>query len=226
LAVAFDHPTCRGLLGAAFVIVPIGPAWSSDSHGKLPRELQLELALAMDTMLFTERSIWTMIHGIVLGGGALMALSAALFSLRAMRTADASDVAAQNQSRYLAWLTVFIAVVLWLTVLVGTYVNFPPYRATPAEGVTDLSQYPRSLIQSNPGTVWLHAFAMEIKEHVPWIAAMLATAVAFVGVRYRSRLLSDAHLRGMATLLLTICFVLVSFVAILGVFINKVAPLE
>ena len=180
----------------------------------------------MDTMLFTERSIWTMIHGIVLGGGALMALSAALFSLRAMRTADASDVAAQNQSRYLAWLTVFIAVVLWLTVLVGTYVNFPPYRATPAEGVTDLSQYPRSLIQSNPGTVWLHAFAMEIKEHVPWIAAMLATAVAFVGVRYRSRLLSDAHLRGMATLLLTICFVLVSFVAILGVFINKVAPLE
>lgn len=155
-----------------------------------------------------------------------MALSAALFSLRAMRTADASDVAAQNQSRYLAWLTVFIAVVLWLTVLVGTYVNFPPYRATPAEGVTDLSQYPRSLIQSTPGTVWLHAFAMEIKEHVPWIAAMLATAVAFVGVRYRSRLLGDAHLRGMATALLAICFLLVSFVALLGIFINKVAPLE
>jgi len=177
-------------------------------------------------MLFTERSIWTMIHGIVLGGGALMALSAALFSLRAMRTADASDVAAQNQSLYLAWLTVFIAVVLWLTVLVGAYVNFPPYRATPAEGVTDLSQYPRSLIQSNPRTVWLHAFAMEIKEHVPWIAAMLATAVAFVSVRYRSRLLSDAHLRGMATALLAICFLLVSFVALLGIFINKVAPLE
>jgi hypothetical protein len=40
-----------------------------------------------------------------------------------MRTGDASDVAAQNQSRYLAWLTGFIAVVLWLTVLVGTCVN-------------------------------------------------------------------------------------------------------
>jgi heme A synthase len=179
----------------------------------------------MDTLLFTNRSIWTMIHGIALGGGALMGLSAVLFSLRAMRTADPLDVV-QNQSRYLAWLTVFVAVALWLTVLVGTYVTFPPYRATPPAGLSDLSQYPRSLIQSNPGTVWLHAFAMEIKEHVPWIAAMLATAVAFVGVRYRSRLLSDAHLRGMATLLLTICFVLVSFVAILGVFINKVAPLE
>jgi hypothetical protein len=179
----------------------------------------------MDTLLFTNRSIWTMIHGIVLGGGALMGLSAALFSLRAMRTADLSDVV-QHQSRYLAWVIVFVAVVLWLTVLVGTYVNFPPYRATPPAGLSDLSQYPRSLIQSNPGTVWLHAFAMEIKEHVPWIAAMLATAVAYVGVRYRSRLMTDSQLRGMATTVLAICFVLVSFVAILGVFINKVAPLE
>jgi hypothetical protein len=179
----------------------------------------------MDSLLFSNRSIWTMIHGIALGGAALMGLSAALFSLRAMRTEDPSDVV-QNQSRYLARLTVFVAVVLWLTVLVGTYVNFPPYRATPPAGISDLSGYPRSLIQSNPGTGWLHAFAMEIKEHVPWIAAMLATAVAFVAVRYRSRLLTDAQLRGMATAVLAICFALVSFVAILGVFINKVAPLE
>ena len=103
----------------------------------------------MDTLLFTNRSIWTMIHGIALGGGALMGLAAALFSLRTMRTADPSDVV-QNQARDLAWLTVFVAVVLWLTVLVGTYVNFPPYRATPPAGLSNLSQYPRSLIQSNP----------------------------------------------------------------------------
>ena len=180
----------------------------------------------MDTMLFTGRSIWTMVHGIVLGGAALMGLSAALFSLRAMRVADASNVAAEHQTRHLAWLTVFVAVVLWLTVLVGTYVNFPPYRATPPAGLTDLTQFPRSLLQSNPGTVWLHAFAMEIKEHVPWIAAMLATAVAFVGVRYRSTLLSDAPLRRMTTVLLVICFLLVSAVSLLGVFVNKVAPLE
>ena len=74
--------------------------------------------------------------------------------------------------------------------------------------------------------MWLQSFAMEIKEHVPWIAAMLATAVAFVSVRYRSKLLSDAQLRSMSTALLAICFVLVFFVALLGIFINKVAPLE
>jgi heme A synthase len=181
----------------------------------------------MDTMLFTGRSIWTMIHGIVLGGGALMALAAALFSLRAMRVAaSAEGAAAPQQARYLAWLMVFAAVMLWLTVLVGLYVNFPPYRATPPEGLTDLSQYPRSLIRSNPGTEWLHSFAMETKEHVPWIAAILATAVAAVSVRYRSQLLSDRRLNGMATVLVAVCLLLVSFAAILGVFINKVAPLE
>jgi hypothetical protein len=128
----------------------------------------------MDNLLFSERSIWTMIHGIVLGGGALMALAAALFSLRTMRAVPALDVAAERQARYLAWLLVLTAVLLWLTLVIGTYVTFPPYRATPPEGLTDLSAYPRALIRSSPGTAWLHSFAMETKEHVPWIAAMLA----------------------------------------------------
>jgi len=180
----------------------------------------------MDSMLFTERSIWTMIHGTALGGGALMALAASLFSLRAMRTEGASSATSRNQARYLSWLMVSTAVLLWLTVIVGTYATFPPYRATPPDGLTDLTQYPRFLIQSKPGTVWLHAFAMEIKEHTPWIAAMLSTAAAFIGVRYRAQLLSDAQLNRMATALLAICFVLVSVVALLGVFINKVAPLQ
>lgn len=180
----------------------------------------------MDTRLFSDRSVWTMIHGVVLGGGALMALGATLFSLRAMRMEDPSNVAAQSQSRYVAWLVVFAAAALWLTVLAGTYISFPDYRATPPDGLTDLSRYPRSLIQSNPETVWLHAFAMEIKEHVPWIAAMLATAVAFVATRYRAKLLTDTQLNGMATALLAICFTLASVVGVLGILVNKVAPLD
>jgi hypothetical protein len=124
------------------------------------------------------------------------------------------------------WLLVGIALVLWLTVLVGTYINFPPYRATPPSGVLDLGQYPRALIQSDPASRWLHSFAMETKEHVPWMAAMLATPVAFISVRYRSRLLSDRPLRRMTMTFLVICFMLVSFAGVLGTFINKVAPLE
>jgi len=178
------------------------------------------------TLLFTERSISTMIHGMALGGGALVGLAAALFSLRAMRFEGAADLRADRQANYLAWLLVFTALLLWLSVLGGTYVTFPAYRATPPEGVTELARYPKSLIQSNSGTAWLHSFAMEAKEHVPWIAAMLGTATAFVGLRYRARLLGDRRLNDMASLLIGIGLGLVSFIALLGVFVNKVAPVE
>lgn len=177
-------------------------------------------------MLFTDRSILTMIHGIVLGGAALMGLAAALFAMATMRTADGPDVATPSQARPLAQLTMFIAMTLWLAVLAGTYIIFPFYRATPPEGTTDLSQYPRFLIDSNPDTVWVHAFGMEIKEHMPWIASMLATAVAFVAGRYRSVLLNDAQVRIIAMTLLAICFVLASFVGLMGIFATRVAPVQ
>jgi hypothetical protein len=177
-----------------------------------------------DLMLFSDRSIWTMLHGIVLGGGALLMISAALFFLLAMWPAKSSTAATQNQSRAFAGLIVSAAVVLWLTVFVGTYITFPPYRAAPPEGVTDLVPYPRSFLMADSDTVWLHAFAMESKEHMPWIAAMLTTAVAFMSVRYR--LFTDAQLHKMATALLAISFTLVAFVSLMGIFINKVAPLE
>ena len=176
-------------------------------------------------MLFSDRSIWTMVHGIVLGGAALMGLAAALFHLYAARTSYGPQ-ASPTASRALAALSVSTAVMMWLTVLVGTYIIFPPYRATPPPGVTDLSHFPRSLIQASSDTAWLHSFAMESKEHMPWIASMLATAVAFVTVRYRSKVLYDASLHNMATILLAICFALVSFVSLMGVFVNKVAPLQ
>src|SRR3970282_1460457 len=41
-----------------------------------------------DPMLFSDRSIWTMVHGIGLGGGALLGLAAALFYLYAARSHD------------------------------------------------------------------------------------------------------------------------------------------
>jgi hypothetical protein len=177
-------------------------------------------------MLFSDRSIWTMVHGIVLGGGALLMLSAALFFMLALWPVKNTDVATENQSRLLVWLMVATAVVLWLAVFVGTYITFPPYRATPPEGITELGSYPRSFLLANSDTAWLHAFAMESKEHMPWIASMLVTAVAFAGVRYRSALLNDLKLYRMATTLLAISFILVAFVSLLGIFINKVAPLE
>jgi hypothetical protein len=180
----------------------------------------------VDIPLFSDRSILTMLHGLGSGGGGLLLLFAALFALWTMRTDGAPDAAIERRSRNLKWLLVLAALLIWGAVLGGTYLVFPPYRATPPEGLADLSAYPRSLLQSDPGTRWLHSFAMEIKEHVPWIAAMLTTAVAYVAVRFESRLLSDRSINRMATIAVTICLVLAACAALLGTFVNKVAPLE
>jgi hypothetical protein len=175
-------------------------------------------------MLFSERSIWTMVHGIGLGGAALLGLAAALFYLYARPLPDST--ANETGSRAFAVVTAFSAVMLWLTVIIGTYIIFPPYRATPPPGTTDLSQFPRALVLANPSTAWLHAFAMEIKEHMPWIASMLTTAVAFIAVRYPANVLRDRPLRKMMLTMLAIAFVLVAGISLLGVFVNKVAPLD
>jgi len=176
-------------------------------------------------LLFSSRSIWTMLHGIFFGGGSLLGVAAALFALIALRAAPPGDAAAA-QSRLIAWLLIGTTLLVWAAVIVGTYVTFPPYRATPPEGVIDLSAYPRSLIRSDPRSAWLHSFAMESKEHIPWIAAMLVTGVSFVATRYRARLLTDDRLRRIAVSLLALAFVLIAGVSFLGVLINKVAPLE
>jgi hypothetical protein len=177
-------------------------------------------------VLFSERSLWTMIHGIGLGGSALLALAAALFAVYLMRPLRGPVGPSEDRSGPVAALTSFIALMIWLTTIVGTYVIFPPYRATPPEGTSDLAQFPRSRLLAEPATAWLHAYAMETKEHLPFIAAILATAVAFVAWRYRRRFLEDRQLRRIATGFLAMCFLIVSYVSLLGVFINKVAPLE
>lgn len=176
-------------------------------------------------MLFTDRSIWTMVHGIGLGGAALMGLAAALFYLHAARM-PAGSAPSTTGARSFAMLTALTAGLLWLTVLTGTYIIFPPYRAAAPVGAADLSGFPRALIMARAETVWLHALAMESKEHMPWIASMLATAVAFVAARDPSRLLADGPVRRTAMILLAVCVGLVSFVSLMGVFVNKVAPLQ
>lgn len=173
--------------------------------------------------LFTTESIWTMIHGIVLGGGAMLALAAALYELWV--TAPAESLS-PRRVRYFTGLNAATTVLLWLSVLVGSFVVFPIYRVPPPEGVTDLSEYPRAFLMATPGLAWLHTFAMEIKEHMPWTAAMLSTAVTFVTARGPARVFTDPDLRRTVVALIAICFALVAFISLLGVFVNKVAPVD
>ena len=79
-------------------------------------------------LLFSDRSLWTMLHGLLLSGGALMLLVAALFSLRAMALPEGTAIPVR-QSNAFAGLTVAIAVLLWMSVLGGTYIVFPRAHA-------------------------------------------------------------------------------------------------
>ncbi len=60
-------------------------------------------------MLFSVESIWTMIHGLVFGGGALMGLAALLFALLFMPSPPGS-AGTGRQSAAVAALTVAVAV--------------------------------------------------------------------------------------------------------------------
>lgn len=174
-------------------------------------------------MLFTIPSLLTMAHGLVLSGGAMLGLAIALYALHVGATPDGAIVRARP-AEWLARLSQITSALLWMAVLSGTYVVFPFYRATPPEGLAVLDAFPRAFLMSNPDTKWLHSFGMEIKEHMPWIAAMLTTAVAFIATRYRATLLADGRLRRLAATLLWTAFSLVAVVALLGVFVNKIAP--
>lgn len=175
--------------------------------------------------LFTDRSLFTMAHGIVGGGAALLLLFAALHALWSSQPGIGTESDSRARARPIVQLTALAAAALWLVTFSGLYIVFPSYREPPPAGATDLTAFPRALLMADAGTRWLHAFAMEIKEHVPVAASMLATAVAFVAWRYRALAIDDAPLRRMSMTLLAISFVLAASAGVFGILVNKVAPL-
>jgi hypothetical protein len=61
---------------------------------------------------------------------------------------------------------------------------------------------------------------------MPWIPAILMTAVAFIAVRYGAKLANEATIRNAMLALMSISFAVAGFTGLLGVLINKVAPLQ
>ncbi len=69
-----------------------------------------------------------------------------------------------------------------------------------------------------------HNFGMEWKEHIAWIAPMLATAAAFVVLYYRSDLVRNQFARRLAMGLLIAAFAAAVVAGVLGALITKEAP--
>lgn len=176
-------------------------------------------------MELTVREIWAVMHGMVFGSLFLLAYAGGLAELINLGSEWATEAGIVKRLRRLivgAWV---MAAVAWLTVITGTWIVYPWYRAKPPEGA-DLSMFPRSLLLSKPTTAEWHRFGMEWKEHVAWLAPILATAVAYMVTRYGVRLAKDDQVRRAVIVFFSVAFFTAAAAGLFGAFINKVAPVH
>jgi len=119
--------------------------------------------------------------------------------------------------------TAALALVAWLASVVGTWGGYVGYRAKVSLG-GDIAMYPREYLMHSLGLAFWETFAMEWKVHVGWTTSFLATAVAFVALRYRRRLVADPLVRKVMTVLLLIAFAGALVAAVMGAMVNVTAP--
>ncbi len=175
-------------------------------------------------MEVTFRESWGIIHGMVFGALFLLSFSGGLLALYGLRpdwmtTRGLGEAAAKLKG----WVW-SMAIIAWGTVLTGTYIVYPWYRAKPPEGTTNLAAYPRSFLLANPGAAGWHSFGMEWKEHIAWLAPVAATIVAYVVSKYGTELAEQPQIRKAVTWFLVITFVTAAVAGLLGALITKAAP--
>jgi hypothetical protein len=176
-------------------------------------------------MTLTERELWTVIHGMGLGTIFLLAFSGGLAGLWSLRPEWVTAAGIHERLHRLIAGTWIMAIIAWLTVITGTYTVYPWYRARPPSGA-DLTNFPRYYLLANPNLAEWHRFGMEWKEHVAWLSPILATAVAYVVIRYGARLANEKKIRQALIVLFTIAFLAAGVAGLFGAFINKVAPIR
>jgi len=181
---------------------------------------------------FSYHKIWTLFHGMALGGILLLVFPAVLIGLWSLRQGWITSTGSRAYVRLPAvgaWIIVFLA---WLTDIIGSYVPYPWYRVRPewlgAKEPLDLAQFPRSFLLANPNLAFWEDVGMEWKEHLGWIVPILATAVAYVVTTYGATLAEEQNkdIRNSLLALLTIAFLAACVSGLLGALITMLAPVR
>jgi hypothetical protein len=167
-----------------------------------------------------------------MGFGALflLAFAGGIAGLYSLRKELLTENGINERLVRLRWGTVIMALCVWATVIVGTFVVYPWYRAKPTDGIDttvqseELSQYPRYWILASEETAQYHEFGMEFKEHVTWIAPFLATVVAYAVFRYQKELAVNSQVRWMIVAFFVLSFAVAGIGGALGALITKAAP--
>jgi len=176
-------------------------------------------------MELTNREVWTALHGMVFGSLFLLSFAGGLAGLWSLRPEWVTVSGLQERMLRLKAGVTGMAIVAWVTVLTGTWIVYPWYRDPPPSGQTDLESYPRAFLLADENLDGWHEFGMEWKEHIAWIAPILATAVAFIVLYYGNQLIVDRRLRYISLGLLILAFATAGIAGLLGAFITKAAPI-
>jgi hypothetical protein len=177
-------------------------------------------------MELTFRDIFTVLHGMGFGALFMLAFSGAIGVIYASAAAGADWIPSAGQQRMFRVYLISMAALAWMTVLSGTYIIYPWYRATPPHGALDLAAYPQRLLLSNPMSAGWHELGMEWKEHVAWFAPIIMTMVAYVFITYGPQLAQHRRLRRVVLTFTAIAFAATAVAGGFGAMLNKVAPVR
>jgi hypothetical protein len=168
-------------------------------------------------MDLSTHEFWALVHGVLLGGAFLLAFSGGLAGFYSLRPELLTERGLTERVRRLRIGTVAMAVLTWVTVIVGTWIVYPWYREKTPDS-------PKSKLLADPDTKDWHEFAMEWKEHIAWLAPMLATTAAFMVLYYRTDLIRNQLARRIAMGLFVAAFAVAVVAGLLGALITKKAP--
>ncbi len=186
-------------------------------------------------MHLTSRETWTLIHGLIIGSLFLLAFAGGLAGLWSFRPELVTPEGMKERLFRLRVGITSMALLAWATVLTGTWIVYPWYREKLAgEGAAGCQGLqapgpkcsPKDFLTSNVSgdTSDWHEFGMEWKEHIAWIAPMLASAAAFMVLYYGASLVRNRTLRMLTMALFIGAFATAGIAGIFGALITKAAP--
>jgi hypothetical protein len=170
-------------------------------------------------MRLSDREIWALVHGMLLGGPFLLAFTGGLVALWGLRSEYVTPAGIRNRVAQLRVGATAMAALAWATVLTGTWVVLPWYRE-------DSPESPQSQLLSDPDTRLWHEFADVWKTHVAHLAPIFATAAAALVLYYGPALARDRTARTVVLVLFLAAFAVTSLAALVGSLVTRVAPIR
>ena len=170
-------------------------------------------------MHLTDREIWALVHGLVIGGPFLLGFTGGLVALAGLRSDHMTEAGIRSRVTQLRLSSSVMAAMGWAIVLIGTWVLLPWYGE-------DTPDSPKSILLSDPATRQWHEFADVWKTHVALLAPILATAAAALVVYYGHVLARDRTARNVVLGLLLGAFAVASLAALIGSLVTRAAPIR